>query len=275
MNKLDMSLEAIAQQNGGGRGMGGRSGGKMSRSLKFQDNNNNGDVDMEANNNNNTKQGGNRRNRNNNRQSRMGGGRNNNNRNRGGAGGVNGFQQSDFLSSVAGIGAGGSRVIVVNSIEEAARLANRGGGNYRGIQMARGGNGGGNYAARQNEHAFRNFSSNRRQIRKRQPGVLVRIEGLDNQIIAEELSELVKQEFPNSFLRAYLEYDNTERSLGRGGIYFKTYEDAQNAIEVFSAKRLDGKPMCLYLAEGNEHRYSNNINAGVNNGNNNMNSQRW
>jgi len=282
-----MSLEAIAQQTGGSRSSGGigsaggRSG-RMSRSLK-QDGGNNGDVDMEANSNNTGGNQGGRRRDNNNNRNNTSNNRQLRGRNRRGSGGGG----QDLLSNIAG----GSQVIVVNSIEEATRLANRGGGISR-MGPGQGGNGNNSSLNRQNEHAFRNFSSNRRQNRKRQPGVLVRIEGLDKQIIAEELSDLVKQEFPNSFLRAYLEYDNTERSLGRGGIYFKTYEDAQNAIEVFSSKRLDGKPMCLYLAEGNEHRYNNNdrfdsqppqqqggrrafSSGSVNNGNNNMNSQRW
>lgn len=70
---------------------------------------------------------------------------------------------------------------------------------------------------------------------------------LDHAIMAEDL-----QEFFSEFdmLKAWIDYDSTDRSVGSGGIVFRTAHDAEQACEQYNGVVVDGRKVYMELQSG-------------------------
>lgn len=74
----------------------------------------------------------------------------------------------------------------------------------------------------------------------------VRVAGLDYSILTSDLEELFRSVGPIE--KCWIDFDRTDRSLGTGGVIFKTPVHARMAVQQFDGRFIDGQPLQLEIA---------------------------
>ncbi|AFZ78951.1 hypothetical protein BEWA_017920 [Theileria equi strain WA] len=91
-----------------------------------------------------------------------------------------------------------------------------------------------------------NFANDRKSFRggRQKPKFIVRVSNLDHTIMQKDLMELFSS--VGEVIKAWVDYDNTDRSKGTGGCMYKFAEDAERAIEKFNGSIIEGKAIKLH-----------------------------